>query len=435
MRALAPPSALAVAGLGLVACCAALAATPNLVEAAGLFLVVHAVAFACYAAGVRRVLRRPAAGPGLLAILLVALACRLVLLPVAPTLSTDAYRYVWDARVAAAGVSPYAHPPSAAELAFLRDDRIYPRLNHPTWRTIYPPGAQALFRTVHAAAPDSVLAVKVAVGAAELLALALLAVALRRLGAPPARLLIHAWNPLLLVETWGSAHLDGVVLPLVVGAALAAAVRRPLVVAALLGAGTLVKLYPAALLPALLGVAAASAGAWLRAGAVFVAVVAAGYLPFAGLGWDALGSLPRYVAEEDFNRGIVRSLLGGPPVAVAVIAAAAAIAGVVRLPLERRALWVAAAVAVLGPNVFPWYLVWVVPFLALAPSAVWIAFTGTVPFAYAFFLDEPWRIPGWARAVVWSPLLVWAAVAAWRGRRVVPAWIVPPGGRVKEVEQ
>src|SRR5262249_56786029 len=108
-----------------------------------------------------------------------AAVCRLVLWPAAPTLSTDAYRYVWDARVARAGISPYAHPPIAPEVARLRDARIYPHLNHPTWLTIYPPAAQAFFRAVYAVAPDSVLAIKVALGAAESAGLALLLALLR----------------------------------------------------------------------------------------------------------------------------------------------------------------------------------------------------------------------------------------------------------------
>ena len=47
----------------------------------------------------------------------------------------------------------------------------------------------------------------------------------------------------------------------------------------------------------------------------------------------------------------------------------------------------------LSPNIFPWYAVWLVPFLAVAPSAPWIAFTGSVMFAYAFFLQQPWGVP------------------------------------------
>src|SRR6266478_1134147 len=59
-------------------------------------------------------------------VLTVGLIARLVLLPVVPTLSTDIYRYVWDARVAHIGISPYAYPPSARELEPLRDLALFP---------------------------------------------------------------------------------------------------------------------------------------------------------------------------------------------------------------------------------------------------------------------------------------------------------------------
>jgi hypothetical protein len=59
---------------------------------------------------------------------------------------------------------------------------------------------------------------------------------------------------------------------------------------------------------------------------------------------------------------------------------------------------------VFAPNVFPWYAVWLIPLLAVTPSVTLIVFTGTVAFAYAFFLSEPWAIPWWARLIEVTPL-------------------------------
>jgi len=53
------------------------------------------------------------------------------------------------------------------------------------------------------------------------------------------------------------------------------------------------------------------------------------------------------------------------------------------------------------------------PVLAAVPSLPWIAFTGTLAMAYTFFLQDPWAIPWWARAVEA------AAVAAGPRRRVL----------------
>jgi len=416
------------AGLGLVASALALARVPDLVEAAGTFLALYGAAFVCYATGAWAIERgRGAPGVTLGLVLGVALVSRLALFPTLPTLSTDAYRYVWDARVARAGLSPYAYPPAAREVSALRDAEIYPRLNHSTWRTIYPPGAQAFFRAVYALAPDSVRGMKVGVALAELVALGLVLLVVRRLGLPGARVVVYAWNPLVLVEVWGSGHLDGLVLPAIVGATYAAVSRRPRLVAALLAAGALVKLYPILLLPMLLGAAlerrdetmepAARAARWVGPAAIFVAILALGYAPLAGLGREALGSLPRYVSEEYFNPGIARSLVDHPAVTLGAVLAWAAWATWRRdgASLAARARRLAGGSTVLGLNVFPWYAVWVAPFLALAPSPSWIGFTGTVALAYTFFLETPWAIPAWARVAEFVP--VGLAVLGWAWQR------------------
>ncbi|MBI0301448.1 hypothetical protein JBE04_45205, partial [Streptomyces sp. PRKS01-29] len=44
-----------------------------------------------------------------------------------PRTSTDAYRYAWDGRVQAAGISPYDHAPEDPALASLRDRWLFPR--------------------------------------------------------------------------------------------------------------------------------------------------------------------------------------------------------------------------------------------------------------------------------------------------------------------
>jgi len=387
------------AGAGLLAACLAIAKIPNLVQSPGLFLGLFACAFLCYLVGAWWLADddRPRS---LAIVFVVGLGARLALAPVLPTLSTDAYRYVWDARVVKAGVDPYAHPPTADELAALRDSEIFPRLNHPTWRTIYPPGAQAFFRLVYRIQPDSVVAMKLAVGLAEIAGLASVLGLLRAGGLALSRVVVYAWNPLLLVEVWGMGHLDGLVIPAVVGAVWAAMRGRHALVGTLLGAGTLVKLYPAVLLVLV------APAAWIPVLASFTAVVLAGYLPWVLSGASVLGSLPRYVGEEYFNPGPLRSFVDSPLVAVAAALAWIVAASLIqrKAPLPVRAIPLIGGLLVLSRNIFPWYAVWLLPFLAYAPSIPWILFTGSVAFAYTFFLSQPWAVPGWARALELAPL-------------------------------
>ncbi|HEV8584898.1 MAG TPA: glycosyltransferase 87 family protein [Methylomirabilota bacterium] len=408
-----------VAGVGLIAACAVIGRVPNLVEAPASFLVLYSLAFVCYVAAVWWL---PAGRTPEIVTLVVAvgIAARLALLPAPPTLSTDAYRYVWDARVAAAGVSPYAHAPTDPALAPLRDAELFPRLNHPTWRTIYPPAAQRFFQMVYGLRADSVLAMKLAIGLVELAGLAVVVGLLRAGGRPPSHAIVYAWNPLVLVEVWGAAHLDGVLVPLVAGAMWAMLRRRHAVAGALVGLAASLKLYPAALLALL------PAAAWPAALAGFAAALLAGYAPALTSGSAMLGSLPQYLTEDRFNPGLVRSLLDVPAVTLAAGAAWIGAVAVVRraAPLAERAVLLVGGLVLLSPNIFPWYAVWLVPLLAWAPAPSWIAFTGTVAFAYAFFLQQPWSVPGWARAIEFAPpalaatwwLLTRVAAPRWRER-------------------
>ena len=45
-------------------------------------------------------------------ILAAGLLARVVLIPTAPTLSEDVYRYLWDGTLVAHGVNPYPHAPA-----------------------------------------------------------------------------------------------------------------------------------------------------------------------------------------------------------------------------------------------------------------------------------------------------------------------------------
>jgi alpha-1,6-mannosyltransferase len=387
------------AGIGLIAACWGLARVPNLVLAPGAFLVLFSLAFLAYGCGALAAchLRSRVA---LTMIVAIGLVARAILLPTSPTLSTDAYRYVWDARVAAAGIDPYAYPPAALELIGFRDSRIYPQLNHLTWHSVYPPPAQTFFRAVYRIAPDSVAAMKAALGIAELVALAALALLLRVLDLPAGRLVIYAWNPLLLVEIWGSGHLDAVVLAAVAVAALASARRRDTLAAAVLGVGALIKLYPAILFVLLPGRRRAPViGA-------FAGVIAAGVIATGGPGRWPAAAIGRYVRDEYFNPGLVRSFVNEPMLALAITTAWVIVfawrGGAAHLA-ERAAPLVTGFIA-LAPNVFPWYAVWLVPLLAVTPSVPLIVFTGSVAFAYAFFLFEPWALPWWARLIEVAPL-------------------------------
>src|SRR4029434_11234268 len=146
-------------------------------------------------------------------------------------------------------------------------------------------------------------------------------------------------------------------------AARACARRLDNLAAALLGLGTVLKLYPAILFALLPGRRRASVVA------AFASVVAAFVIATGGLDRWPLAPIGRYVRDEYFNPGLVRSFVNEPTLALAVTAAwVIAIAwrgGATHL--GERAVPLVSGFIVFAPSVFPWYAVWLVPLPAGPP--------------------------------------------------------------------
>ncbi len=411
---------LAVLGAGILSCIVA-AASLRLPDDIGGMTDGRTMAYAAwtvaagglYALAVAIVLRThtPAmqdARRTLTAVLLLAVAMRLAVFLPPPLLSTDVYRYVWDGRVQAAGINPYLHLPAAPELLALRDAgsspaAIYPNINRAYYApTIYPPAAQAIFAAVALAWPGgpttSVWGMKTAMLAFDTLAVAAGLLLLRTAGLPAARVLIYAWNPLVVWEFAGGAHIDAAAAGLSALAILAAVRCRPALAGAALGLAVLCKLLPAAIFPAL----------WrrweLRTLVVCGAVIAAGYACYAGAGWRVLGYLPGYASEEGLGNGggvfLLRlAALSGPlPHWAGPAYGAMGLAGLLALSVSvvrqalpadparrathicRDALWLCAAtMAVLSPH-YPWYLTALAlpTVLAPRPAALWLMLSAPV---------------------------------------------------------
>jgi hypothetical protein len=83
----------------------------------------------------------------------------------------------------------------------------------------------------------------------------------------------------------------------------------------------------------------------------------------------------------------------------------------------RFAFVVIATALLLAPTLYPWYVVWVVPFLCFYRNRAWIAFTGLVSVSYwvweVFAATGHWELPWQWYAVEYVPfygLLLFDAV-------------------------
>jgi len=150
------------------------------------------------------------------------------------------------------------------------------------------------------------------------------------------------------------------------------------------------------------------------------------YLPFLHHGRIPIGSLGTYVHTFRFN-GPVFALLDrlAPP---QLLTGLAVLVGLVTATWIRRTApeWSAAAFAwpmaaslLCAPVVFPWYLLWLLPFLTSASTLLIIFWTVSIIPTYVQWhlrtLGRPWgSLPGWVMPLEYGCVAIAAAIVALR---------------------
>jgi hypothetical protein len=231
-----------------------------------------------------------------------AFALRLMVLVFPPFLSNDLYRYIWDGWVQNASINPYRYLPVDPHLAFLRDAAVYPNINRATYaHTIYPPAAELFFAL--SAAIDKllhlppILGLKLSILTAEAVGIAAMLHLCARAGLSRTRILIYAWNPVVIWEYTGNGHIDALAVCFIALALLAATTSRANAAMAALAAAVLTKFLPLILLPAI----------WRRwnvaAAALFAGLIIALYLPYLSVGTGVFGFLGGYTSQEHIASG------------------------------------------------------------------------------------------------------------------------------------
>lgn len=337
----------------------------------------------------------------------------------------DIHRYVWDGRLQRHGYNPYLVIPIDPATQGLHTTETR-NLNNPDLPSLYPPGAQLFFRAVTAVS-ESTFALKAVFVICELANVLVLLDVLRLSGKGAHLVLAFAWNPVLAIEVAGSGHIDivGVLLLLISVAALGRRWRATAAVA--LGLAIAIKFLPVVLLPLY----------WkrvrIRDAVLAAAVVAVLYVPFLDHGRIPIGSLGTYVNSFRFNAPVFATLARvAPPL---LLAGLAVLAGLATAAWLRSAVpnwspdafaWPMAASLLCAPAVFPWYLLWLLPFLTSASTVPLIVWTvGIVPVYLMWHsrtLGRPWgSLPTWVMLLEYGWVAVAVAAMALRRRmRPVP---------------
>ena len=377
-------------------------------------LVPLLVAGVAYLFAIREFFRTPSFPKRVIVIGLVLAAVWHVAFLRSPTGSDDdVRRYVWDGRLQRLGYNPYIVVPSDPALAALHTDETR-ALNNPDLPSIYPPGAQLFFRVV-TAIHESTLAMRVAFAVCELAIVLILLDILRRTGQGLHWILAFAWHPLLATEVVGSGHIDifGVLLLVLSFAAL---IRRWRTIAAISFAlAVAVKFLPLVLLPLY----------WRRVrirDALLGAIVfALPYVPFLHHGRIPIGSLGAYIQGFGFNGPIFEALRrAAPPLLVAAFAVFVGVLVAVWFRTRSQNSisdsfgWPMAASLLCAPVVFPWYLLWLLPFVrsvSTLPLIVWTV--SIIPTYIVWHLraqGHPFVLPGWVMLLEYGSVAITAAI-------------------------
>jgi hypothetical protein len=361
------------------------------------YFALAGLATAAYVFTLRRVWQDPALKRRLFfSALAFALFFRLplALSPVDP--DNDMMRYLWDGRVQRLGINPYLVLPADPELAWTHttDTRAMPSARQ---KTPYPPAAQLFFRLV-VTVRDSPWTMKLALVACDLLTILVVWRWLVATGRNEWLTLAYAWNPLVVLEVSYSGHIDALGALWISAAALWIARRRTALATLAFVFAVATKVLPIVLVPLL----------WRRItrrdAALGAALLILLYLPFSGGPQIALGGLTRVVEHIRFNGPAFLAIrfVSNPAVAGAV----AVLLGLLAAAWCRWRLgelhpaswaWPMGIALAFAPVIYPWYLLYLTPFLVTTvtlPLTVWTV--SVMPVYYVWEISRNggrWMVP------------------------------------------
>ena len=350
--------------------------------------------------------------------LIISIAICVLLFPLLPFTSNDSERYLWDGAVFLNGFDPYIYAPNDAALSDLR--ALWPTPEeHANYATLYPPGALTLFSICALAGPVYGIWVwKGILAASAVISLIFLQKLLACRGNIKA-FSLFAFSPLFLFEAQAGAHLD-IICVLGIVAGLYSIEKNALITAGIIiGLAATVKFLPAVIIGPFLFYLKPRRALYLCLSAAFTWISL--YALMFGLGYKPLGLLPTFFEKWRGGAPIyplleaVQATLKLSQIHFFSLLAALAVTGfTLSAWLAKRghiniAIAVSLAVPlILSPVLFPWYLLMLLPLLALRPNMTLFVTITLVPFSYEV-LDKWLSIGQWSQAA-WPAYILLIAI-------------------------
>lgn len=370
----------------------------------------------------------------------VSVIIRLVFLYSEPSLSDDIHRYVFDGKILLSSINPYSDSPLRAADLYPEMKNLASRINHSDLVTIYPPAAQLVFAA--GAFIDGMNGIRLLLILLDSAAILLMIKIAVKLGIPASRIILYAWNPLVVMETASSGHIDSAAVFFLISSIYMLTACAPdkesrqiysSSALRLFGAGAsfafsfLIKLLPVIFLPVFLIYSGYKKSMIFISGfitAAFLLVV-----PFLPDIHNCLKTLDVYARNWEFSGYIFRELRqmtgNGNMARIVIMAVFTLLAlGIYGQALQKktsngfdaksffRSIYSLCLVyLLLTPTLHPWYAVYLASMLPFVPGVAGICMTFAVLLSYRVLI--PYRFTGqWTESDLVAMLIFLAPVFA-----------------------
>lgn len=354
-------------------------------------------------------------------LMVLGISARIGIIPVDPYLSNDVARYLFDGYIAGIGLDPYqiSHDHSTLSEAVAWWN---PPSEHLKYPTLYPPLAVGLFSLGSHWGPEVAYWVwKSLTALASIGVMFVSLILLKRLDKIQHFSLV-ALSPILILESGIGMHLDVFCALAVLGAVLCWFQEKWIKAGFLVGIGALIKLLPVILLVPLVG----ALRNWdksvkLLFSAIITIIVGYGLAVLGG--WKPVGSIGVFI--EKFRFGSLLYSLFEPIWGfkiTGIVSLVVLLIGYLLLFLKANKglkqpqqviLLVQVALIlplITGPVVYPWYLLPLIPMLAIFPNNVLLVWTILQPLTYevlsAFNCCRIWAPEIWPLSVIYGSLIL-----------------------------
>lgn len=320
-------------------------------------------------------------------VLIIGISARLIFL--AYPAGNDIYRYIWEGYIQNLGFNPFSFAPNHPALAEIAHGEILPiwqQINHPDFAAAYPPLALLIFKVAAGVNPTP-LFFKFVMIVFDAGVMVVLASMIRHRSMNPSRLILYAFNPLVLLYIAGEGHMDVIqVFFLCLSLYLILCKKHHIAGFVVLGLAVVSKYFALLAWPFLVS-------AENRLKSIFVLTPLILYLPFLDAGGGLFQSLGVFAGNYHYNDSVavlIRIIFGDLHLPATAILLTAGLTWIYLLVHDklRSAYLAMGCLFLLLPTLHPWYLVLITPFLVFYSSRAWLYLHAAIVFTFPVIAVE-----------------------------------------------